>query len=79
MLILPLPLSLVLGGGGATSSTYAFMLEPLEYGAKCRHIPAFRVHFVFTAETKVVEPDALAVFVVICETRDAHSDDVTGW
>ena len=55
------------------------MLEPLEYGAKCRHIPAFLVHFVFAAKTEGVEPDVRAVFVVICATKDTRSDDVTGW
>ena len=55
------------------SSTYVFVLESLEYAAKCRHFPLFLVHSVDAAKTKVVERNVFAVFVVICATRETHA------
>ena len=43
------------------------MFESFEHGSECLHLPAFLVHFVFAAETEVVEPDVFAVLVVICD------------
>ena len=56
------------------SSTYVFVLESLEYAAKCRHFPLFLIHSVYAAETKVVERNVFAVFVVICDERDRQRD-----
>ena len=47
------------------------MLESFQYGSKCLQFPASLVHFVFTAETEVVEPDVCAVLVVTCHERNA--------
>ena len=50
------------------------MLKSLEHCAKCLQFPLVCVHFVFTADAEVVEPDVFAVLVVACHERNTRSD-----